>query len=147
MKNRIILFAICLMLLCSCSHKTTEVQTVYRTDTISLVSRDTIRVTDLQRLTDSIVVRDTVRVTINESGGKDTERTKYVTRIVRDSTAIRALQSRCDSLTSRATDISNNTKTITKEVNRLRWWQTALCYVGAIALIVGIAIGVVKLKR
>ena len=139
---RIIALLIALIALSGCkAHQAANV--VARTDTVRLYSTDTIRVTDYRLKVDSVKVRDTTKVYL-EGSTKVVERTKCVDRWHIDSSGISALRVRCDSLSKAAATTQVVTRTET--VNVLKWWQRALMYAGAAALIVGMIVGYKQLK-
>lgn len=126
---RYILLLFIALLLCSCSRKVyVPVETVTeRRDTISAVVLRSDTVIDRDTLL-TYISGDTVRISdirwrwrIHEV--RDTvERIRYQTI----ETAV--------------------PYEVTKEVNRLSWWQTALCWTGAIALLTLIIIIILKIK-
>lgn len=168
---------LCVML-CSCTSRraTIESRADYRADTVRASHTDTTRVANwreasvldtskrLERrvLTDSVTVRDTTRVTINADGSVNTDRTRYVSRYVGDTRELASLRTsvarykdslgvyraKCDSLQAARHEVRTVTVERPVEVNRLKWWQTALMLLGVAALAtVAAVVGVKDLLR
>lgn len=177
MKRIFVTICLCAVL-CSCTSRRTTVEsrTDYRADTVRVSRTDTTRVTDWREaevrdtaktierrvLIDSVTVRDTTRVTINADGSVNTDRTRYVSRHVGDTRELASLRtsvarykdslgiyrSRCDSLQRARHEARTVTIERPVEVNRLKWWQKALMWLGAAALVaVAAVVGVKNLRR
>lgn len=162
---------------CTSRRSAVESRADYRADTVRVSRTDTTRVTDWREtevrdtaktierrlLTDSVTVRDTTRVTINADGSVNTDRTRYVSRYVGDTRELASLRtsvarykdslgiyrSRCDSLQRARHEARAVTIERPVEVNRLKWWQKALMWLGAAAALVAVAavVGVKNLRR
>lgn len=164
MQKALVIICLCALLASCTSRRTTiESRTDYRTDTVRASRTDTTRVASWREasvqdtaktierrlLTDSVTVRDTTRVTINADGSVNTDRTRYVSRYVGDTRELASLRtsvarykdslgiyrSRCDSLQRARHESRTVTVERPVEVNRLKWWQTALMWLGAAALV------------
>ena len=121
-----------LLLLSSCgTHK--EV-TAEKPVVVHEVSHDTLTLTKWR--TDSVVFRDSVVVT---QQGTDRWHTRYVMRQHTDT----IIKVKVDSVPK----VVTVTKTVTKKVQRKpHWWETALKWIGALAIIGGI-ISIILIRR
>lgn len=108
------------------------------------VTVDGTRTKDSILNTDSVTVRDSVRVRQNESGGYDTERTRYVVRVklvdhiqykdrwIVDSTALVLLREQLDSVSAvNRTLIDKETKVAEVKEKEMPWWERLTWCVGA----------------
>ena len=177
MQKALVIICLCALLASCTSRRTTiESRTDYRTDTVRASRTDTTRVASWREasvqdtakrfehrvLTDSVTVRDTTRVTINADGSVSTDRTRYVSRYVGDTRELASLRtsvaqykdslgvyrSMCDSLQRAKHEAQTVTVEKPVEVNRLKWWQKVLMWLGGIGIVGLVAImGVKRLRR
>lgn len=52
-------------------------------------------------------------------------------------------KAKCDTIVKYQTRSINKTIEITKEVNKLYWWQEVLMWIGGILLVIGLKVGIV----
>lgn len=176
--NKVVIVIALMCIVCSCTSRrsTVESRTDYRADTVRASHTDTTRVANwreasvletskrLERrgLIDSVTVRDTTRVTINPDGSVNTDRKRYVSRYVGDTRELASLRTsvarykdslevyraKCDSLQAARHEARTVTVERPVEVNSLKWWQKALMWLGAAALVaVAAVVGVKNLLR
>lgn len=175
--NRVFIVIALMWLVCSCTSRRTTIEsrTDYRADSVMTSRTDTTRVADWReasvrdtsksferrKLTDSVTVRDTTRVTINADGSVNTDRTRYVSRYVSDTRELASLRtsvaqyrdslgvyrSKCDSLRTARRDERVVTVEKPVEVNRLKWWQRVLMWLGAATIAAVAAVVGVKMAR
>lgn len=177
LQKALVIICLCAVLgSCTSRRSTVESRADYRADTVRASRTDTTRVANwrearvldtsnrLERreLIDSVTVRDTTRVTVNPDGSVNTDRKRYVSRYVGDTRELASLRtsvarykdslevyrSKCDSLQAARHEVRTVTVERPVEINRLKWWQKALMWLGAAALVaVAAVVGVKNLLR